>query len=244
MQDYWKQYWANRENGMHRIGQEPFFEKKARELMLHLGDQGGSLLEFGCGSGDLLVYYAACFSSVVACDYSLTVLEKAKGRCQSFGVVNCNLIEADDKGIWNKLLEQKFDRILSASVLQYLDRGQVENLIQEAGRRLRDGGRIVLADIPDSRIFCLWQIGAYSNSNINKKLGLINFATSFAKLSLLRMARRIRGLPADEIGYTYQPSFIAKVANQNGLSTEIVSSVYYEGRFHAILTKQLCHING
>lgn len=244
MQKYWKKFWSGQENGLHRANQETYFEKKAKELMLHLGDSRGSLLEFGCGSADLLVYYSERYSSVAACDYSSRVLEKAKERCLAFGVANCSFLEADDKEIWSKLSDQKFDRILSASVLQYLEKNQVERFIQEASRCLKNGGEILLADIPDSRVFFLWQIGAYSNNYVNNKQGLVDFAIRFAKLSILRLIRGIRGFPTDEIGYSHHPSFIVKVAGQCGLSTEIVSSIYYEGRFHAILKKQLSCAHG
>ena len=57
----WQAYWATRSDGGHRSQAEAFLRKEAAEKLFHLG-RGEALLDLGCGSADLLVYYADAFA--------------------------------------------------------------------------------------------------------------------------------------------------------------------------------------
>ncbi|MGA9189793.1 MAG: class I SAM-dependent methyltransferase, partial [Methanosarcina sp.] len=53
----WSEYFSDKKDGGHRHSTEEFLSKEAKEKLLHL-DGGTSLLDFGCGAGELLIYYA------------------------------------------------------------------------------------------------------------------------------------------------------------------------------------------
>ena len=145
---FWKTYWKNKENGGHRWQEESFLKKEAAEKLYHLSD-GDSLLDFGCGSADLLAYYAQQYSYTVGVDFSQSMLDNARIRLDSFGCGNTELVQADDNTIWEKV-SGCFDRITASGVVQYLTMAQVDSFINAASKRLNPGGKIVLFDVIDS----------------------------------------------------------------------------------------------
>lgn len=62
---YWSRYWADQTDGGHRTSAEDFLRLEADEKLFHLGE-GDSLLDFGCGSADLLAYFAALGTSLIS----------------------------------------------------------------------------------------------------------------------------------------------------------------------------------
>ncbi|MNY80193.1 hypothetical protein D3C86_2211310 [compost metagenome] len=48
----------------------------------------------------------------------------------------------------------------------------------------------------------------------------------------------MKGKPGDEIGYSFYPAALAQIAEACDLELEIAWSMYYEYRYHAILTRR------
>src|SRR5690554_3193466 len=53
----WEEFFADKRSGGHRSSAEEFLSMEAREKLFHLNG-GKTILDFGCGAGELLVYYA------------------------------------------------------------------------------------------------------------------------------------------------------------------------------------------
>jgi cyclopropane-fatty-acyl-phospholipid synthase len=232
--NYWASYWATRTNGGHRSQDESFLENEAREKLFHLDahlNGGGSMLDFGCGSGDLLAYYAPCFQKIVGSDFSGSMLKNAAYKIANNGLRNVILLNEDDITIWDKINES-FDFITTGQVIQYLTIGQVENFIEKAKAFLKPKGKIIFFDIIDPRIYFLFELGIFKNENIGK----LKILQSFLALMIYRIIRRLRGLPKREIGYGYVPHDIINIASRCGFKTQYCCSMYYEYRYHLILT--------
>ncbi|WP_341537205.1 class I SAM-dependent methyltransferase [Methanosarcina barkeri] len=90
---------------------------EAKEKLFHL-DGGKTLLDFGCGAGELLVYYAPEYEQLVGVDFSESMLDEASKKIKERKYDNISLIQADDKTVWDKL-ECSFDRITAAGVIQF-----------------------------------------------------------------------------------------------------------------------------
>lgn len=224
----WKEYWANKENGLHRSQDEEFLNKEAQEKLFHLGG-GSSLLDFGCGSADLLVYYANEHCKCVGVDISKSMLGKARERIDVFGKRDLvDLIEADHQNLWEKC-SGRFDRITSAGVVQFMTADQLKNFVCQAKNHLQSRGRICLFDAIDPRLYPLFEAGLFYD---RKKI--VYWA------ALLRNS--IRGLIDYKIlnkvnphmGYAHHPNVFVKIAAECGMELEIVRSMYYEYRYHAI----------
>ena len=75
----WAEFFSDKRSGGHRSSAEEFLAMEAKEKLFHL-DGGKTLLDFGCGAGELLVYYAPEYEKLVGVDFSHPCLKKqAKG---------------------------------------------------------------------------------------------------------------------------------------------------------------------
>jgi len=226
----WAEYFSDKKKGGHRYFTEEFLCKEAKEKLFHLSG-GKSLLDFGCGAGELLIYYVPNYERVVGVDFSSSMLFEAEKKVWEQNYKNVDLILADDRTIW-KRLNLSFDRITAAAVVQYLTPEQIDAFVRNASDYLNEGGKIVFFDIIDPRLYSLWKIGWFSqNFKFWNTLPKAGFGC-FRQLSAI-----LKNRPTDIIGDTYSPYLIEKIARNNGFTMEYIKSMYYEYRYHAILSK-------
>lgn len=226
----WADYFSDKKRGGHRYSTEEFLYKEAKEKLFHLSG-GKSLLDFGCGAGELLIYYVPNYEKVVGVDFSSSMLFEAEKKIWQQNYKNVDLILADDRTIWDRL-NSSFDRITATAVVQYLTPEQIDAFIRNASNHLNEGGKIAFFDIIDPRLYSLWKMGWFSqNFRLWKNLPKAGFGC-FRQLSAI-----LKNRPRDIIGNTHSPYLIEKIARDNGFAMEYVKSMYYEYRYHAILSK-------
>ncbi|MDQ1253384.1 MAG: hypothetical protein QG646_2551 [Euryarchaeota archaeon] len=224
----WAEFFADKICGGHRSSAEEFISREAKEKLFHL-DGGKTLLDFGCGAGELLVYYAPRYERVVGVDFSASMLDEANKRIRKNKCENVSLIQADDKTVWDKL-ELSFDRITAAGVFQYLTYQEIDEFISNASNYLNKGGKIVLFDMMDPLLYPMWKMGLFSQDrNLLKFFCKMGF--EFKKMVFASLNDR----PLDILGYTHNPYKIKVIANKNGFEMIYTQSMYYEYRYHAII---------
>ena len=228
----WSEYFSNKKDGGHRYSTEEFLIKEAKEKLLHL-DGASSILDFGCGAGELLIFFAPNYERVVGVDFSSSMLDEAKRKVAEKGYKNVRLIKADDKTVWDTV-DEPFDRITATEVLQYLTFEQINIFIENASRYLNKNGKMVFFDLIEPRSYVLWKIGFFSKKICYWKLFPTVFVGlyDFVSVSLNRS-------PVDIIGYSHSPYKIEEIATKYGFEIEFIRSSYYEYRYHAILSKKL-----
>lgn len=223
----WQEYWSDKTNGGHRFQDNTFLKKEAQEKLFHLAG-GKSLLDFGCGSADLLIFFIPEYENVIGVDFSLSMLEKAKEKIDNAKFKNANLIHANDSSIWDKI-DQSFDRIINVGVIQYLTINQIEGFLDHASEKLNPDGKIIFFDVIDPRIFDLWKAGLFSEKSF--------FFNVFLRVTIIKFLNLFKKEPKNIMGYTYDPQAIERIAQKYGFQMEYVKSMYYEYRYHAILFK-------
>lgn len=250
--DFWRNYWSNQHNGGHRHSDETFLLKEAREKLFHLNG-GKILLDFGCGSADLLKYYIPYYDVVIGADFSQSMLDQAKvniGRIYNDEIVvkqdinielqdddqtpreskRVYLVLSDDKAIW-EVVTSGVDRITTCGVLEFFSTEQFDNFLSEASNKLNIEGKVILFDVVHSNEYPLWISGFLSNGFSMRNI------FRYMIYEVMGFYRQTMGRPKDMIGNSFHPDTIECIANKYGFRTEFVQSMYYEYRYHAILTK-------
>ncbi len=109
-----------------------------RDLLDVLRPQvGESILDLGCGTGDLTVQLAAVGSQVLGVDASPAMVDAARAKYpqQSF-------LQADVRTLDQVLGQRRFDAVFSNAVLHWVR--QPELALGQMAARLKKGGRLVL----------------------------------------------------------------------------------------------------
>src|SRR5512139_968270 len=123
----WEDFFKDKTHGGHRYSSEEFLAMEAREKLFHL-DGGKTLLDFGCGSAELLAYYSPEYEQLVGVDFSPSMLGEASKRISEKKCNNIDLILANHETLWDNL-GFTFDRITAAGVIQYLSLQETDAFI-------------------------------------------------------------------------------------------------------------------
>ena len=92
------------------------------------------ILDAGCGSGRNLSILSGRVKEVVGLDFSEEMSERAQERVQSEHLSNASLVRGTVTDI--KFPDARFDKVVCASVLQYLDTADCEISFREDGQGL------------------------------------------------------------------------------------------------------------
>jgi cyclopropane fatty-acyl-phospholipid synthase-like methyltransferase len=136
--------------------------------------------------------------------------------------------------VWG-MVNQKFDRIVLSGVVQYLDEKQIDDFIKNALKILNTDGKVALFEIVDPRFLFIYNSGDLGYI-YNKKRSKFRMAKSLIIEFFSGILRRLKGQPRYSLGNAYHPISINKIAAKHNLQMEYVCSMYYEYRYHAILT--------
>jgi ArsR family transcriptional regulator len=102
-----------------------------------------SAIEFGPGTGEMLVALSQHFDDVTGVDTSEEMLQQAKATLDQHGIDNVELIHADANE--QSQLEQSADLITCNMVLHHVP--APETLIESAAKKLRTGGTLLISDL-------------------------------------------------------------------------------------------------
>jgi cyclopropane-fatty-acyl-phospholipid synthase len=139
---------------------------------------------------------------MVGVDFSASMLDEASKKISERKCGNISLILADDKTVWDNL-ESSFDRITAARVIQYLTLQEIDSFIFNASNYLNKGGKIVLFDILDPRLYPLWKIELFSqDADFGKILRKIGFEFRII------ISATLNNRPKDILGFAPSPDSI------------------------------------
>lgn len=224
----WEDFFKDKTHGGHRYSTEEFLAMEAREKLFHL-DGGKTLLDFGCGSAELLTYYAPEYEKLVGVDFSPSMIGEASKRIREKQCNNIDLILANHETLWEKL-QFSFDRITAAGVIQYLTFEEIDAFIANASKHLSADGKIVFFDVLDPRLYPLWKLGVFApKAGVMKALYRVgcDFRNS--------VSATIKNRPKNIYGFSHNPYKLQKIANKHGFEMRYVQSMYYEYKYHAIM---------
>lgn len=95
------------------------------------------VLDYGCGTGRLVIPLSRLAERVVGADVSQSMLAETRKNCDRFGLENVELVLADDD---LARLTGKFDLIHSTIVFQHVPAKRVEKIVRGLITHLEPGG--------------------------------------------------------------------------------------------------------
>ena len=117
-------------------------EIESAMLTLLKPDSVGALLDIGTGTGRMLIVYGTQATRAVGIDLSREMLSVARVNLDSAGLRNCQVRLGDMYQL--PVASESFDSVTIHQVLHYAD--APAEVIAEAARALRPGGRLIVAD--------------------------------------------------------------------------------------------------
>jgi ubiquinone/menaquinone biosynthesis C-methylase UbiE len=225
------QFWTGKIDGRHRYSTEEWRKKYATELLALL-PHGGTLLDIGCGACELTTYIAPEFKKVYAIDFSQTMLAAARERVRSYKINNIELLQGMAQAFPQPV--NRVNVILANGVIQYLSSSEIALCLRECRRVLTGGGVVCISMIPD--VALKW---TYYRTIMISGQPQTPIATLRRELRILR--RRLtafvkKDLLWDGIGNWFSREDIAEAAERSGFDCELRYSLYYDYRFHALLS--------
>lgn len=121
----------------------PFQRYRVQKVLeIHDPDPEARVLDLGCGWGTFSVALAPRVREVVGVDFSERSIEICRRRAREAGLENVTFVKADaaDTG----LESGSFDVVVAADLVEHLYPRQTGEVLEEARRVLRPGGRLVI----------------------------------------------------------------------------------------------------
>lgn len=187
---YSKNYYLNC-----NLGFEEFKKFKARKVHARIKDfvdllkieHGMSILDIGCGRGDLAIECARRGAKVIGIDYSRVGIEIAKeslSRQKKLTAQNAEFFVMDAKKL--KFKKNYFDAVTSFDVFEHLYRDELELVMEEISRVLKPKG-ILLVHTEPNKIYL----------DFTHRLWVYPINYILIKLNSLITKREYSGLPVD-----------------------------------------------
>lgn len=122
-------------------------ERAERETALVLDkmelEPSFKVLDLASGYGRWALRFAPHVDKVVCVEFQDAFLEKGKEYVKAAGVKNIEFIKKDVKSFST---EEKFDRIFLSGIIQYLNDGDFEKVLQNIQSMLSDRGKVFLVE--------------------------------------------------------------------------------------------------
>lgn len=239
-----KTFWNSQTSSLHRTGTADFYARKAEEhvTLLDESERIAPAVDLGCGAGELLAQLLKHTNVRVGVDFSESMLDEAR---QTLAHTEVELLSAD---VFEYLPGSHFSVWTTTGALnQYLDEVRLNDFLDifVANSSARS---LFLFDCVDPIRDAVIPYGiAYRRIDLTGNTPLHTLARRiYIPLRRSRLALRLafgtlerpfQSLRREGMGYGQLPSFWLDAAARRNLNIEIVSSRYYEYRYHVALRK-------
>jgi cyclopropane-fatty-acyl-phospholipid synthase len=234
MNDF-KSYWAQQTSSGHRFDHDEYYRQKAGEhlLLMSQEDRLSGCVDLGCGAGELLGYLSNECAINVALDFSEVMLEKARNRLSDKNIKFMN------EDVFS-YLKHSVDSVWIAvgSINQYLDaKSQFAFLDLFVDNSLVKS--LYLFDCIDPSRYVLFAAGAINRYDLNRPQLWLHRTVGFGRglVRALFQPSWFDFAPLGHMGYGFAPGFWRRECERRDLRIELISSRFYEYRYHAIIRK-------
>jgi SAM-dependent methyltransferase len=242
--DY-KSYWQTKTDSGHRSSDPAFYQRKAIEqaALMSPQERAGPCLDLGCGAGELLEHLQHDLNVAVALDFSESMLDAARQRLSGSSI---RLTNADLFDYLPTAAEPTW--MTTGAINQYLDFQKTRRFLQLFTEN-RSARSLFLFDCVDPLRFAVLPFGSSYLPRVPTELprwraGLTSLSLwahrvmTGIKIMLGLFDRTGVLLERGRMGFGYHPHHWRELIESFDLHCEIVSSLFYEYRFHIIIRKR------
>jgi SAM-dependent methyltransferase len=134
---------ASREQLRRDLFADPFFGDAVQFVFANVGDVGGrTVLDNGCGSGEIAILFALDGAHVIGLDKRETAVRGARHLAETYGTQR-NLLFAACNSEEMPIADASVDIIFSRSTIQYM---KYDDIIRQYMRILRDDGTLAIVE--------------------------------------------------------------------------------------------------
>jgi len=191
-------------------------------LLESTGVKQASILDFGCGSGDITFPMLRDGHSVTGVDVAEGMILKARDCAEEFGLSSKAEYHHLEDGIFSHILTRKVDAVVCSSVLEY---AEDDMLLLRKFHTILDVGGFLLVSIPDSKsLFCKLDKWIYANRRLMpkfipvEKLGYLDIQKRQYDISLFIKA-------VEKIGFRLLEKKHNTITLQRGALMERISNI-------------------
>lgn len=244
MNDTAKEFWNRQTNSLHRSDDEQFYHQKAEEhaSLMSPQERSAGCVDLGCGAGELLLHFTEHVTVRTGIDYAQSMLDEAGKRLagKSIELLNADIFEylpGSDSPVWTT----------TGAINQYLDPHRLNAFLDifAGNASVRS---LFLFDCVDPVRYALMPFGiSYRPKQLSRSGGwkamlrpvywLARRLLLGIKLALGLLGADFKKLPGAGMGIGFLPGFWIDEAHARHLQIDIVSSRFYEYRYHVILRK-------
>jgi SAM-dependent methyltransferase len=234
-------FWSEQTSSFQRFSEDWFLKLKASEHASLFPDDEmfDSCIDLGCGEGKLLYFFSDLVNVESGVDYSQSMVDAALINLRD---KNIHIIKAD---IFKLLPSSNFKNWVSTQALnQYLS---IDDMTKFLSLFLSNKSVRVLYffDCIDPIRYSVRFLGLdyvelrkYKNSFKKKIIFIYQLMRHFKKIFL----HGVIGLRSSQLekigmGYGYMPVFWHEIMRDKNVTVTIISSKYYEYRYHVIIRK-------
>jgi 2-polyprenyl-3-methyl-5-hydroxy-6-metoxy-1,4-benzoquinol methylase len=158
-------FWDHESQGWgQKYGKETSYFYRCRtfhEFFMDTGLERASILDYGCGSGDITFPMLRSGHSVTGVDIALQMVGKAAERAEQFGLTARASYHHLNDAVLSRISSEKFDVVVCSSVLEYVEDDR--SLLRLFHDILRAGG-FLLVSVPDRKsLYCKLDKWMYAN---------------------------------------------------------------------------------
>ncbi len=178
------------------------------------------VLDIGCGQGRMADFYKGKIKKWVGLDISENYINDCKNKFKDTDNFSFATIPSDDYLNFEVLENQKFDKIVVMSVIQYFkNHEEIAQLIQNAQKYLKPNGKIIIADIvmSENTLKSVWNI-LLASLRHGFFFTFVRFVlhTRFSNYYKLRQKQHLLTVPKD---------VLENIIQKNNLKTELLDNL-------------------
>lgn len=231
-----KKFWDTMVTPSHAHASDKWFDRYAREILSYISG-ARTVVDAGCGSGEILVRIAPYCDKITGIDYSQSMLSRASEKVSSAGYAHVKLF-CDNIINLDRYCRDPVDAIYCNGVVQYLSPAEMQTFLTRCKNILKADGKLIVLNIPNINSRILFMLGYYKHE---KKISFFHVLNGLPRLWWKMMLFKVRNKWRnydDGVGNWFSIEQIREVARLNDLNVAIygASVVNYYYRFHAVFT--------